>query len=345
MTLAASFLCSLFEATLYAITPSQVELLKQRKVKGAQRLDALRADVEEPIAAILTINTVAHTVGAAWCGAIVAAQYGDEAVAWFATIFTLAVLALTEIIPKSLGVRLAPVLGPRLAWPLQLMTWLVWPIARPTRAAMRWMTGAKSETGPSEEEVLVFARLARRHGRVRGEEHTWVQNALMLDRVRAKELMTPRRVVEMLSAAMTVDEAIGRTDRWVHSRVPVFAEDNPDEILGIVYRREVFDAAVAGEGARTLGALRKRLISVPGSMPAHELLRLFLQRRRHLAAVVDEYGGFQGIVTLEDVLEALLGEEIVDEHDEIVDLQQHARDSNPHAEPDAPSPARPDEAR
>jgi CBS domain containing-hemolysin-like protein len=226
-----------------------------------------------------------------------------------------------------------------------MMTWLVWPIARPTRAAMHWLTGAKTETGPSEEEVMVFARLARRHGRVRGEEQTWVQNALLLDRVRAKELMTPRRVVEMLSASTTVDEAIARTDRWVHSRVPVFADDNPDEILGIVYRREVFDAAVAGAGGRTLGELRKRLVSVPGSMPAHELLRLFLQRRRHLVAVVDEYGGIQGIVTLEDVLEALLGEEIVDEHDEIVDLQQHARDSNPHAEPDPRPPAGPDEAR
>ena len=117
----------------------------------------------------------------------------------------------------------------------------------------------------------------------------------------------------------------------MHSRVPCTAEDDSDEIVGVVYRREVFDAAVAGNGATKLGSLRKRLESVPGSMPAHELLRLFLRKRRHMVAIVDEYGGFQGIVTLEDVLEALLGEEIVDEHDEIVDMQQHARDSNPYA--------------
>jgi len=332
VTLAASFLCSLFEAALYAVTPSQVELAKQQQRHGARRLEALRADIEEPIAAILTINTVAHTLGAAWCGAMVAAAYGDEAVAIFATIFTIAVLVLTEIIPKSLGVRLAPVFGPQLAWPLQLMTWIAWPIARPTRAAMRWLTGRGGHSGPSEEEVLVFAKLASRHGRVRGEEHTWVRNALTLDRVRTRELMTPRRVVEMLPATMTVDEAIASTDRWVHSRVPLFDKDNPDEMLGIVYRREVFDAAVAGGGDRTLGDLQKQLEVVPETMPAHELLHLFLKRRRHLVAVVNEYGTIEGIVTLEDVLESLLGEEIVDEYDEIVDLQDHARRSNPHVD-------------
>jgi len=333
-TLIASFFCSLFEAALYAVTPSEVELLKQRKRRGARRLEALRANIEEPIAAILTINTVAHTVGAAWCGAMVATAYGEQAVVVFATVFTVAILVLTEIIPKSLGVRLAPVFGPHLAWPIQLMTWVTWPIARPTRAAMRWLTGSNRHSGPSEEELLVFAQLASRHGGVRGEEHIWVRNALALDRVRARDLMTPRRVVEMLPASMSIEEATLPTNHWVHSRLPLFDKDDPDEILGIVYRREVFDVAVAGGGRRTLGELRRPLEVVPCTMRAHDLLRLFLGRRRHLVAVVDEYGAVEGIVTLEDVLESLLGEEIVDEHDEIVDLQAHARRWSPHAELD-----------
>ena len=329
-TLAASFLCSLFEAALYAITPSQVELLKKRGVPGAQRLERLRADIEEPIAAILTLNTVAHTIGAAWCGAMVARELGEEAVGWFAVIFTVAVLGLTEIIPKSLGVRHAVTLAPRLSWPLQVMTWISWPVARPARAAMRWLTGAPAKAGPSEDEVLVFAQLAKRHGHVRSEEGTWVENALTLDQVRAREIMTPRRVVEMFPSDLTVADAIARTDRWIHSRVPVRSKDQPEEILGVVYRREVFDAGVSGNREQTLGTLCHPLQSVPGSMPAHELLRLFLKRRRHMVAVVDEYGGFQGIVTLEDVLESLLGSEIVDEHDEVVDMQALARESNPH---------------
>lgn len=333
-TLAASFICSLFEAALYAITPSQVELLKQNGRRGAKRLSRLKSDIEEPIAAILTVNTIAHTIGAAWCGAMVAREYGDMAVGWFATVFTIAVLALTEIVPKSLGVRHAAVLAPRLAWPLQVMTWLSWPIARPARAAMRRLSGSGGNPGPSEDEVLVFTRLARRHGQVRSEESVWVENALTLDQVPARDLMTPRRVIERLPADLTVEDAIARTDQWIHSRVPIHEPGNPDEILGLVYRREVFDAGVSGDGSRTIRSLRHPLKTIPGSMPAHKLLHLFLSGRMHMVAVVDEYGSIQGIVSLEDVLEEMLGTEIVDEHDEIVDLQAHARESNPHIDLD-----------
>ncbi|MCP4093023.1 MAG: HlyC/CorC family transporter [Planctomycetes bacterium] len=335
-TLAASFICSLFEAALYAVTPSQVELLKQRGGRGARRLEALRNDIEEPIASILTVNTIAHTVGASWCGAMVAQQYGEQSVVWFATIFTIAVLGLTEIIPKSLGVRHAATLAPRIAIPLQLMTWISWPIARPARAAMRRFSGTHKNVGPSEDEVLVFARLACRHGQMRGEESVWIENALTLDRVRVHELMTPRRVVEKLSADMTVADAIARTDRWIHSRVPVFDPQDPEEILGVVYRREVFDAGIDNKGEIKIGDLSRTLESVPESMKAHTLLQMFLQRRRHLVAVIDEYGSFQGIVTLEDVLESMLGAEIVDEHDEVADLQEHARASNPHSDLETP---------
>lgn len=330
LTLATSFLCSLFEAALYAITPSQVELLKQSGRKGARRLERLRADIEEPIAAILTLNTIAHTVGAAWCGAMVAQVYGEAAVLWFATIFTVAVLVLTEIIPKSLGVRHASTLAPRLAVPLQLMTWIAWPVARPTRAAMRMFSGHKQE-GPSEEEVLVFAKLASRHGQVRREEGTWVENALNLDQVRVKEIMTPRPVVECFPGDMSIEEAMSLADRWIHSRVPLTNPDKPEEFLGMLHRREVFDAGVSGKGRATLQTLCRDLETVPDSMQAHQLLRLFLEHRRHMVAVVDEYGSFQGIVTLEDVLETLLGSEIVDEYDQIVDMQAHARESNPHS--------------
>ncbi|MDP7062818.1 MAG: hemolysin family protein [Planctomycetota bacterium] len=334
-TLAASFICSLFESALYAVTPSQVELLKQRGGRGARRLEKLRADIEEPIASILTVNTIAHTVGASWCGAMVAQEYGEQSVVWFATIFTIAVLGLTEIIPKSIGVRHAASLAPRIAIPLQLMTWLSWPIARPARAAMRRFSGADGNIGPSEDEVMVFARLASRHGQLRGEESIWVENALTLDRVRVHELMTPRRVVEKLPIDMTIADAIARTDRWIHSRVPVFDPQSPEDIVGVVYRREVFDAGIDNKGDMQIGKLSRTLESVPESMKAHTLLQMFLQRRRHLVAVVDEYGSFQGIVTLEDVLESMLGAEIVDEHDEVADLQEHARTSNPHSDPDA----------
>lgn len=331
LTLAASFLCSLLEAVLYKITPSQVALLRKRGGKGIERLAKAREEIEEPIAAILTINTIAHTVGSAWCGAMVGEHYGSAAVGFFAGVFTFLVLVVTEIIPKSLGVRFATVLAPWIAWPLQVMIWIAWPVARPAKAAMRLFTGAGEPEVPTEEEVLLFSQIAARHGSVRPQEHEWLQNALRLDRVLAKDLRTPRMVVESFPAEMSIEEAGHLSKRWVHSRAPIYEEGDAEKVTGLVFRREVSDAALAGREG-TLADLSHALRFVPESMPAHTLLDLFITERRHMVALIDEYGGFEGVVTLEDVLECLLGAEIVDEHDEIEDMQEHARRANPHAD-------------
>jgi len=325
ITLAISFFCSLFEAALYSVNPSQVELLKREGIPGAERLAALRADVEEPIAAILTINTIAHTIGSAWCGALVSAEYGNQAFGIFAAIFTVLVLSLTEIVPKSIGFRYAVALAPRIAWPLQVLTWLSYPIARPSRMAMRALTGGEDESGPSEDEILVFSRMAAQQGTVRREEYQWVQNALRLDQTSAGALRTPRPVVKLLPADITVGEAIEMQMDWVHSRVPVVEELGSDEVIGMIYRREIFDQAIRDNQAAPLSDFVHPIRCVPESIPGHALMRLFLRERKHMVAVVDEYGSFEGIVTLEDVLEAFLGEEIVDEHDEVVDMQAMAR--------------------
>ncbi len=345
ITLLASFLCSLFEAALYSITPSQIEVLKQRGAPGGRRLARLREDIEGPIAAILTVNTIAHTVGAAWCGAMVGAHFGSTAVGVFAAIFTVLVLAVTEIIPKSLGVRYAAALGPKIVWPLQLMIWSVWPIVWVAERSMRLLTGRAGPVEPSEEEVVLFSRMAERSGSVRKEEHRWVENALRLDRVSAGDLRTPRTVVDMLSADERVGDVVDRGS-WAHSRVPVTDGGDPDRIIGLVHAREVFAAAIAGRESERLRDLTHPIEFVPETMRAHELLNLFLQKRKHMVAVADEYGGFEGVVTLEDVLECLLGQEIVDESDEIEDMQQLALRRSPFlpsAEP-ADAESEPEEA-
>ncbi len=327
-TLLASFLCSLFEAALYSITPSQVEVLKKKGARGSRRLARLREDVEGPIAAILTVNTIAHTVGAAWCGAMVGEHFGSAAVGIFAAIFTVLVLAVTEIIPKSLGVRYAVTLGPMIVWPLQVMIWSVWPIVWVAERSMRLLTGHAGPAEPSEEEVVLFSRMAERGGSVRKEEHRWVENALLLDRATAGDLRTPRTVVHMLSADQRVGEVV-EGGSWAHSRVPVTDGGDPDRVIGVVHGREVFAAAVAGRQSDLLRDLMHPIEFVPETMRAHELLNLFLQERKHMVAVADEYGGFEGVVTLEDVLECLLGQEIVDEADEIEDMQELALRQRP----------------
>lgn len=337
-TLIASFLCSLFEAVLYSVTPSQVEVLKASGSKGAMKLADLRADVEEPIAAILTVNTIAHTIGSAVCGALVAEEYGAEhpnAVAIFAAIFTFLVLGLTEIIPKSVGVRYAKSLGPLVAMPIQWMVWISYPVARPSKAIMRMLTGGGEHAGPSEDEVVLFSELAKSSGGVRADENRWVRNALRLDQSTAGDLRTPRPVVTLLDADSTVKQVTENKAAWVHSRVPVADAGDPDRIVGVVYRRDVFSEALDGAGDVQLRTIMQPLMFVPEGMPAHELLAEFISGRRHMVAVADEYGGFEGVVTLEDVLEELLGEEIVDEFDEHEDMQEIAREKVKEAEREA----------
>lgn len=327
VTLLASFLCSLFEAALYSITPSQLEVLRRQGSRGARRLAQLRSEIEEPIAAILTVNTVAHTIGSAWCGAMVSAEYGgsEAAVAVFAAVFTLAVLLLTEIVPKSIGVRFAPLLGPHVGLPIQIMIWLSLPVARPAKWMMSRLTGGRAGSGPTEEEVEVFSGLAARSGAMRPEEHRWVQNALRLDRFTAGDLRTPRTVVDTLPADTPLEELRDISRNWVHSRIPLTREGDADQVVGMVYRRDVFDALVAGRLDLTLADLMVPIRFVPETMRANDLLDLFIRERTHLVAVADEYGGFEGVVTLEDVLECLLGAEIVDEHDAVENLQELAR--------------------
>ena len=325
ITLLGSFLCSLFEATLYAITPSQVEILKGSGRFGALRLVALKGKVEDPIAAILTINTLTHTVGSAWCGAMVGVEFGSAAVGVFAAVFTFAVLLLTEIIPKSLGVRHAQRLGPWVAWPIQGMIWLAWPLVKASGMLIRMLTGGMGDKPPSEDEVMALSRLAAEAGALRDQENLWVENALKLDRVCARDLMTPRTVVESFSQDLTLAQVESLATSWRHSRVPVTEGGNLDKVTGMVHRREVFDALVEGKTDATLGEMAQPLDFVPESLAGHRLMDKFIQEKRHMLAVVDEYGGFEGIVTLEDVLECLIGAEIVDEHDEVDDLQEHAR--------------------
>ncbi len=327
-TLVASFLCSLFEAVLYSITPSQVEVLKKSGSKGALKLAELRDDIEQPIAAILTVNTIAHTIGSAVCGALVAAEFPEHknAVAIFAAVFTFLVLGLTEIIPKSMGVRYAKSMGPLVAMPIQWMVWLSYPIARPSKAIMKMLTGGKGHGGPSEEELVQLSELAKSAGGVRAEENRWVRNALSLDKSTAADLRTPRPVVTVLDADATIKDVTEKKEAWVHSRVPVADGGDADKIVGVVYRRDVFSGALHGKAATKLREIMQPLMFVPETMPAHELLAEFISGRKHMLAVADEYGGFEGVVTLEDVVEELLGEEIVDEFDEHEDMQEIARE-------------------
>jgi CBS domain containing-hemolysin-like protein len=249
-------------------------------------------------------------------------KYDSAAVGIFAAVFTVLVLALTEIVPKSLGVRYARQLATSIVWPIQVMIWSVWPVVWIAKKAMGLITGSAVGHGLGEDEVVIVSRLAANRGALRAEEHRWVRNVLRLDLVTAGDLRTPRTVVETLPADTAVADLGQLSERWLHSRVPITDGGSADSVIGLVHRREVFDAALREPAADLiLKDLMRPIRFVPESMPAHQLLELFLADRVHMVAVADEYGGFEGVVTLEDVLEQMLGSEIVDEHDRVDDMQ------------------------
>ncbi|MFO0947106.1 MAG: hemolysin family protein [Planctomycetota bacterium] len=325
VTLTASFVCSLFEAALYSISSAQIEIMRTSRIFGAERLAKLREKINDPIAAILTINTVAHTVGSAWCGALVGKYYGEYWVGVFAGVFTFLVLFATEIFPKNIGVMYALQIAPWMAWPLQIMVWAVWPIVKFCAGLVRLFGQEQEERAPTEDEIMMMSRLAVERGQLRPQELRWVENALRLDEVKASELMTPRTVVYTLPADMPLSDVRHRSEHWTHSRLPLTEDRDPDRIVGMVRRRDVFDAIVKGKPNMTLRDLMHEIDFVPDTMRGHQLLDLFIIQKKHIACVVDEYGGFEGVVTLEDVLECMIGSEIVDEYDRHADMQQLAR--------------------
>lgn len=334
ISLAGSFLCSLMEAALYSIPRSRIESLKRAGNRGAARLEKLRARIDEPIAAILALNTTVNTLGAAWAGALVGRYYGNEVLGIFSGIFTGAVLFFSEIIPKSLGVSFANTLAPRLAGPLQLLIWLLWPFVKMSVALTR-LWGKKSRLNyPTEEDIISLAQLSQSGGTILPQEARWVANALRLNDVRVRDIMTPNSVVSRVPDCMPLSATKVDADHWRFSRIPVCTDDDPDNIVGVVQRREVFAALLRGEENRTIHSLMRVPDFVPEDLPAHELLNRFIATRRHLFCAKGANAEFVGVVTLEDVLEALIGAEIVGEFDLHEDMQawakkQQARKSQP----------------
>lgn len=326
VTLAVSSLCSLCEAALYAVSPAFVEQCAESGSASGRRLRSLRQNIGRPIAAILTLNTLSHTVGATMAGGVAAELFDSLGLGIFSGLFTLAILYISEIIPKTLGVAFAEVLAPRLTIVIQWMIWgllpLVWLCHKLTQL---FHMNENDLAAVSKDELLVMARHGQRAGAIRAEEARWVQNALKLDEVKVADILTPRTMVESMPADTSIAEASRMFTELGFNRVPATVEGNLDRINGVVMRRDVHDAVEAGRGDQPVSTVMREPTFVPEAMKVSDLLAKFLRDRKHLYIVADEYGGTAGVVTLEDALETLLGSEIVDETDHEADLQRVAR--------------------
>jgi magnesium and cobalt exporter, CNNM family len=325
LMLLLSFFCSMSEASLYAVSPVHVESLSQGGSRSGLRLAALRGRVERPITAILFLNTFANTMGAAIAGSLFGKHFDPTYLFAFSVVLTFAVLVLAEIIPKSLGVGYARTLAPVLSWPIQALVWAFYPLVNVGEWLTRRFTPKQRDEGPSQEDIVTLATMGARDGTIMHMEAKWIKGVLELDSLTAREIMTPRPVVTTLVSDMPVSELGAKLAELDYSRVPVTTAEGLDHITGVVMRRRLVNAFLEGHLDLKVADLQQPAKFVPGSMRGHQLLRTFIQEKTHLVIVVDEYGGTMGVVTLEDVIEAMIGEEIVDEFDEHADLREYAR--------------------
>ena len=326
-------LCNLSEAALYAVPMSRVQRMVEEKVAGAVLLARLKANIEEPISAILTFNTVAGTIGASILGTLVAKEFasGHWMLVVFPPAFALLMLVGSEIIAKTLGVTYAVTLAPLCAYFVRVLVVLAYPFVRFNKMLAKQLrrSGPADESSVSEADLIFQAKMGVEEGSLLPEEAVWITNALRLNEKSARDLMTPRTVVYRLPVELPLSMVVTHSEHWTHSRLPLCRDTDPDTVVGMVYRREVFDALIHKTPAELESMTLKELLHpvefIPETLPGNQILQRFLKGKQHLFIVANEHGGMEGIVTLEDVLEELLGQEIVDPHDRHPDMQEYAR--------------------
>jgi CBS domain containing-hemolysin-like protein len=325
LALIFSFLCSVAEAVILSITPSYIAGLREKRPKLASRLKRLKQDnIDQSLAAILTLNTIAHTIGAIGAGAKATVVFGSNWFGLFSAVMTLMILFLSEIIPKTLGAvfwrRLAKATAIFVRTLIIILYPLIWVSERLTRLIAR----QKSAHIFSRKEFIAMAGIGKQAGQIDEHEFRIVRNLFRFGSLKAKDIMTPRTVIVALRQDMTVTDALDDKSHRSFSRLPLYRTDL-DDITGFVLKDDMLLSKAQHRGDVKLETLKRDIRTIAGEMPLSSLLEFLLDQRQHIALVVDEYGGTTGLVTLEDVVETLLGMEIVDEMDKVEDMQALAR--------------------
>lgn len=316
--------CSLFEAVLYSVPLRHLEAMVEAGKPTGKIFSKMRLNVERPIAGILSLNTIANTAGAAFAGSAATAVFGHEWLVYFSASFTLAILLFSEIIPKTAGVLYGRSLVVLVAYPLKALVLFMSPVIWVSTLLTRLIARGKTDEAITAEEIRIMARLSLRNGGITSYQDQAIERILTLQEKMAKDVMTPRTVIFSLSEHLTVDEASKVVGRWEHSRVPVYDRDMED-VVGVVLTKELFIAHADGKKDIHLTELMRPVHFVVETARLNKVLSEFLELRQHLFVVLDEYGGLAGLISLEDILEEILGREIIDESDEVVDKRELAR--------------------
>ncbi len=325
LALFVSFLCSIMETVLLS-TPKSFLIVKHEDGKPWAKIFLdLKTNIDKPLSAILSLNTVAHTVGAAGVGAQAVKIYGESYFGIVSAILTILILVLTEIIPKTIGARYWRSITKITAYTIKGMIVITYPLVVISSVITRVISKNNNEQTTSREEIAALASIGTDEGIFTEKEHKIIQNLLRLKNVKVTEIMTPRIVVAVASENILLDDFLKNKDYLKFSRIPVYS-NNDENITGYVIRQTVFEKLAEDQHQLKLKDIKRNIVIVPNSMVLYNLWEKLLEKKEHIALIVDEYGGLDGIVTMEDIIETLLGLEIMDEKDTIIDMQKHARD-------------------
>jgi len=324
IALVFSFLCSIAEAVLLSVTTAHITLLEQEGKSAGLLLRKLKSDINKPLTAILTLNTIAHTVGAVGAGAQAATVFGSAWVGVASAVLTLMILVLSEIIPKTLGATYWRSLAGITAHCLKFLVWILYPFVVLSEMLTRRLSRGHELEGFSREEFAAMADLGEQEGQLEERESRILKNMFVLHETKVTDVMTPRPVVFSLPELLTVSDYFDSHYDSRFSRIPVYSDDR-EQLTGFVLKDDLLLAQARNNTDNTLEHYRRELPALLDSTLLSDAFEEVLHQRAHIMMIVDEYGGMEGIITMEDILETLLGLEIMDESDKTPDMQQYAR--------------------
>lgn len=324
LALVISFLCSIMEAVLLSTTLPFLTVKEKSGNSSAKLFIKLKQNIDRPLSAILSLNTIAHTVGAAGVGAQATIVFGDAYFGLTSAILTFLILVLSEIIPKTLGARYWRELAMITGHAIRITIFITYPLVIIFPYLTRLFSKKQSKQTVSREEISALADIGTEEGIFGEKENKIIQNLIRLKSIKVSEIMTPRVVVTVADENMTLEDFLKNKEFLHFSRIPVYSK-NIENITGYVFRQTVFEKLAEDKVGLMLKNIKRDILIVPDTIPLFSVWETLLEKKEHIVLIVDEYGGMDGIATMEDIIETLLGFEIVDEKDTIIDMQQYAR--------------------
>lgn len=325
-TIGVSALCSILEAMILSTTTAEIEGLKKSHPTRGEKLEKYKVELEETSSAILSLNTIANTLGATMIGGLAVKIWPEDANILFkiSSAMALAILFFSEILPKNMGVLYRPALQPILIYPLTWVRAIMAPISGVVAVVVRTLLKPNETATDSDEEILLLAEKSAKEGTLTSNEREVIHNALSLDEMLVDQVMTPRTVLYAINEAETVGSLFERDGNLPFARIPVF-RDEIENITGIVRRRDILSAKAKDHDHRLITEMATEAIYIPDKATVDDALQTLLKKHQQLAITVDEFGTISGVITMEDVIEHIIGQEIFEDDDPAVDMREFAR--------------------